>query len=166
MCATSSVVTGEGQEALEDALNRRRPSQLLLPEPGEARDRLRQRDAWVHERLERVDELERPHANGSELADPVARSGQARGLEVEDDELRLLEQRIHAAVDQRDGGAGAGDPAVAFGDLFEERTGQAVGDRRGGEERSRRVHRRHGTALLEQVDQAIECVEGELHTFK
>ena len=130
------VVAGEGEEALEDAPRpeaRRRSSSSRSPVSRAIGSGSATRG--FDERLERVDELERPHAHGAELADPVARGREAGRLEVEDDELGLLEQRVGAAAGQGDGRAGADDPAVARGDLFEQRAGKPVGDRGGREER-------------------------------
>ena len=82
------------------------------------------------------------HAHRADLADPVARGREPGRLEVEDDELGLLEQRVAGLARERDGRAAADDAAVAGGDLVEQRAGEAVGDRRRREERPRRLDRR------------------------
>ena len=159
-------VAGEGEELPHDGRGRRRRAQLLLPQAGEPRDRLGQRHAGIDERLERVDELEAAHADGAELADPVARGRETGRLQVEDDELRLLEQGVGLLPGQRDAAAETGDPAVARSQLAEQRAGEPFGDRRRGEERPRRLDRRQRAAFLERVDQAVERVERKLHPSK
>jgi hypothetical protein len=131
-------VPDEGEKAAENGGDRRRAAELLLSEAGETRYGFRKRDSGVHERLKGVDGLERPDANGPELADAAVGSGEARGLEVEDDELGLLEQRV-VPSGQGDDGAGADDSAVAGSDVGQEGTGQSVGDGGDGKERTRRL---------------------------
>ena len=69
-------------------------TQLLLAQPGQPRDRIREGNARVDERLEGVDYLELADAHSAHFADAVARGRKPRRLEVEDDELRVLERRI------------------------------------------------------------------------
>ena len=134
-------VAGEVEEAIDHARDGRRLPQLRLAQAGEAGDRRRERDSRVDEGLEGVDGLERAHANGADLADAVARGREPGRLEVEDDELGLVQQRVGSRSGERDGGAGAGDPAVAGGEVGQERAGEAVRDRGRGEERAGRLGR-------------------------
>ena len=157
------LVAGECKEAAKDAGERRRASQLLLSEPGDTRNVLGQLHAGIDERLERVDGLERPHANRPELADPVARRRETGCLEVEDDELGVLQQGVGAHAGQRHRGTCADDATVAEGDLGEERAREPVRDRRGRKESARGVDGRHGAALFEQIHQPIERIKRELH---
>ena len=86
-------------------------------------------DPRIDERLEGADRLERSNAHRSELADLVPGGREPGCLQVEDDELGLLEQRVSAFPRQGDGCAGADDSAVAGGDLIQQRTGEPLRDR-------------------------------------
>ncbi len=55
-------------------------------------------------------------------------------------------------------------PAVAGGHLGQQRAGESLGDRGCREQRAGRLDRRQRAALLQRIHQAIECVEGELHS--
>ena len=110
-----------------------------------------------------VDELERPDANGSELADPIACSRETSRLEVEDDELGLFQQRVDAAFREGDSAAGADESTVARGEVCQERRGEAVGDRGGGKERTGRLDGRERPALLQGVHQPVERTQCKLH---
>jgi hypothetical protein len=111
------VVSREGEEAFDDGRDWRRPAQILLAQPGQARDGLRECHAGVHERLEGVDDLESADAHRSELADPVALGREPRGLEVEDDEVGFDQERVGPSARERDGCPLAHEPAVARGDV-------------------------------------------------
>ena len=156
-------LAGEGEELPHDGRGRRRGAQLLLPQAGEPRDRLGQRHARIDERLERIDELETANTNSAELADPVARGRETGRLQVEDHELRLVEQGVGLLPGERDAAAETRDPAVPRRQLPEQRAGEPFGDRRRREERPRGLDRRQRAAFLERVDQAVERVERELH---
>src|SRR6185503_19370847 len=77
-------VPREAQKPAYDGSARRRAHQLLAAQAGQPSDRLRQRDPRVHERLERVDELEPAHTHGAQLADAIACRREAGRLQVED----------------------------------------------------------------------------------
>ncbi len=156
-------IARERQEAAEHGGDRRRLAQLLVAEPGEAGDGVRQRNSWIDERLERLDRLQRLHANRAELADTVACCGKPGRLEVEDDELGLFEQRVGLRPGQRNRRPSADEPAVACGDLGQERTREAVGDRGGCKEGTGGVRRRQRPALLERFHQPIERIQRQLH---
>ncbi len=156
-------IARERQEAAEHGGDRRRPAQLLVAQPGEAGDGVRQRNSRVDERLERLDRLQRLHANRADLANAVACCGKPGRLEVEHDELRLLEQRVGLRPGQRDRCPRADDPAVVCGDLGQERTREAVGDRGGCKEGPGGVRRRQRPALLERFHQPIERIQRQLH---
>ena len=157
------VVAGEVEEAAQDGRDRGRVPQLLLAQAGEAGDRLGQWRPWVDERLERVDQLQRPHAHRPQLADQAARGREPGGLEVEDDELGVLQQRVRPALGERDGGAVAHEPAVAGGGLEEQRTGETGRDRGRREQAPRGLDGRQRATLLERVHQPVERVERKLH---
>ena len=158
------IVAREVEEAAENGGDRGRVPKLLLAQPRQPRDRLGERDPRIDERLVRVDQLQRPHADCAELADLVACCGQPGRLEVEDDELGVLQQRIGPAFGQRDRGAVADEPAVAGCRIAEQRAGEAVRDRRGGKERASRLNGRERATLLERVHEPVERVERELHS--
>ena len=121
------------------------------------------RDAGVRERLERVRELEPAHADGAELADPVARGREPGGLEVENDERSVLEQGIGAPARERDGGSRADDSAISGGEVGQERSGQPLGDRRRRKEGAGGLDGSQRPLLLERLHQPVERVECELH---
>ena len=158
------VVPGKGQEAAHDGPHRRRPPQLRVAQPRQPRDRVGQCDTRVDERLELGHELERLHANGSDLADPALRRRESGRLEVEDDEGRVLQQRVLGRTGKGHGRPRAGDPAVSGGHLLQQRARKPGGDRRRCEQRPRSVDRRERPLLLEQFDEPVESVERELHS--
>ena len=61
-------VTGEREEATKSDLGARGTTQVRLPNPGQCRDERRQGRARVDERLEGLDDLERPDPDGADLA--------------------------------------------------------------------------------------------------
>jgi hypothetical protein len=156
-------IAGKREEAAEHTGDRRCAPQLLLAETCQPCDGLGKRDLWVDEGLKRVDELECAHANGPDLADLATNGREARGFQIEDDELCFLQQRIGSGFGQGDGGAGEDDAAVTGRYVREQRTSEACGDRRRREEQPGRLDSRHRAVLLEQVHQAVERVECELH---
>ena len=160
------VVAREREETPDHRGSGRGVPQLLLAQAGQACDRIGERDSRIHERLEGLHRLERPHPDGPDLADAVVNGREPRRLQVEDDELGLLERRVGVAAGERDRGARADDAAVAGGHLLEQRAGEAVGDRGGGEERAGGLDRRERPTLLERVHQPVERVECELHRGK
>ena len=66
-------IAREGEEAIDDARHRRCTPELLLAQPGQAGYGLGKGYSRINERLKGVDELERPHTHGAELADPAPR---------------------------------------------------------------------------------------------
>jgi hypothetical protein len=60
------------------------------------------------------------HADSAELADPVPLGREPGGLEVEDHERGLLEQRVARLAGEGDRGAATDDPAVAGSDVDEQ----------------------------------------------
>ena len=158
------VIAGEGEEAPDDAADGGCSTQLLLAQAGEAGYVLGEGDPRIDERLEGADRLERANADGSELADLVPGGREPGRLQVEDDELGLLEQRVRAFPRQGDGCAGADDSVVAGADLFQEGAGKPLGDRRGREEQPCGLDGRQDPLLFERVHQPVESVERKLHT--
>src|SRR5262249_713110 len=65
-------VSGERQEARKHLRGRRRGPELALAEARQAGDDIGKLNLRIHKRLKRVDELERAHANGADLADLTA----------------------------------------------------------------------------------------------
>jgi hypothetical protein len=157
------VVAREGEEPRQHPPERRRPPELVGAQAREPLYRARQGDSRVHQRLEGVDELQPLHADRADLADPVALRGEARRLQVEDDERRLVEQRVARLAGEGDGRATADDAAVAGGDVREQRDREPLGDRARGEQRPGRFDRRERPRLLERLDQAVEGVQRQLH---
>ena len=70
-------VAGEREEAPDRELRPRRAAQLGVAQARQPRDRRRQRDARVDERLERLGDLERLDAHRADLAHPVARRAES-----------------------------------------------------------------------------------------
>jgi hypothetical protein len=142
-----------------------RAAQVGVAQTGEARDRRRQRDAGVDERLERLGDLERADADGADLAHAVARRREARRLEVEDDELGVLDEGLRRLpAGQADAPAEPGEPRVAVDDVGE----QGVRERRRGalerEEDARGLLRPdRAPPRVDELDEAVGGVEGELH---
>jgi hypothetical protein len=87
-------IAGKAEEAAKNAGDGSRALQLLFAQSCKAGYRLWERHPRIHERLKGVDELERPDPNRPELADLASRSREPGRLEVKDDELGLLEQRV------------------------------------------------------------------------
>ena len=87
-------IARKAEEAAKNAGDGSRALQLLLAQSCKAGHRFWERNPRIHKRLKGVDELERPHPNRPELADLASRSREPGGLEVKDDELGLLEQRV------------------------------------------------------------------------
>ncbi len=124
-------ITGEREEATNGELLTRRAPQLGVAQAGQPGDRRWQRDPGVDQRLERLGDLERPHANRADLAHAVARGREPGRLEVEDDELGVLDERVGLRAvrearrerratsggrhrrRRRRGGSGRGSPARA-----------------------------------------------------
>ena len=158
-------VAGESEEAADRQLGSRCRAELDVAQPGEARDRRRQRHAGADESLEGLGDLESPNARRADLADPVARGGQSRGLEVEDDERRVLDDDLFAAsVGEPDPRTEPGEPRVALDDVREQRVGER---RRRPLERKQRPSGVLGSdrspPRLDQLDEAVGGVERELH---
>ena len=158
-------VARELEEAPERELDARRPSQVLLPDPGERGDETGQRRARVDERLERVDDLERAHPHGADLADAAVLRGQPGRLEVEDDELRVLERHVRVRiVREADPRPEEGEPRVALDDVVEERAGERG---RGALEREQHasglVRPDRAVSRLHELDEPVGGIERELH---
>ena len=158
-------VARERQEPTHRELRTRRGAQLGVAKPRQPDDRGRKRDAGTDERLERLLELQRLDPDGADLAHPVARGREACGLEVEDDELGVLDERVRlGAVRERDSRAPPVEASVALDDVGEERVRECRGRALEREERARRFLRRdRAAARMDQLDEAIGCVERELH---
>ena len=156
-------VAGEGHEAADRDGGRRRSAQIRLADAGQGGDRRRQLGAGVDQRFERRRLLQGADADGSDLADSRAAAESCR-LEIEDHVVRLLEQRILLRPGDPDRRADPAQPRVAGDQVVEQRAGEALRDALQREELPGRVRRRHRrAALLEQLDQAVGGVEGQLH---
>ena len=86
-------IAGEREEAADGELRARGAAEMLLSDPGQCRDRRRQRDPRVDERLEDRTDLQRLDPLRADLDDPGAGGREPGRLEVEDDERGSLEQR-------------------------------------------------------------------------
>ena len=128
----------------------------------------RQRDARVDERLERVVELERANALRADLADPRGAGREPGRLEVDDDEVRVLEEDVRAGrVGEPDRCAAPGETGVTGDDVVEQRARERRGRAREREEHPGRLLRRHGAAAeLDQLDQPVGGVERQLHRLE
>ena len=120
----------EGEKAAHRELGPWRTAQRRGLDAGERGDGRGQRHAGVDERLERLAQLEALDALCADLADPRRARAQPGGLEVEDDERRLVElQAALPGVREPDEVAAApGEAGVTGDDVVEQRPR----DRRGG----------------------------------
>ena len=161
-------VAGELEEAPHRELHPRRSAERGLADPGERRDRRRERHARVDERLEGVLELERADPLRADLADPRAPGREARGLEVDDDEMRVLELHVLARWGgEADRGAPPGEARVARDDVVEERAGECRRRAREREEAPRRLRRvDRPTPRLDELHEPVGGVERELHVVE
>ena len=157
------VVAGEAEKAPDDAAHGGGSPQLLLAQTGQPGHRSGRGTRGLT----------------SDWKEPTASSARTRtapssqiwslggrepgGLQVEDDELGVLEQRVRALPRQGDGGAGGGDATVPGRDLFQQRTGEALRDRRGREEQPSGLDGRQDSLLFERVHKPVESVDCELH---
>ena len=98
-------------------------------------------DAGADEGLERLPELERSYADGADLADARRACREAGRLQVEDDELGLLEQRIVRRGDERDRRAVPREPPVPLDQVADERPREPVRCRAQREEMRRGLSR-------------------------
>ena len=93
-------VARELEQAPDRELGPRRAAKGGGLDPGQRDDRRWQRRARIDERLERVLEPEFANALRADLADPRVPRRKARRLEVEDDEVRVLEEDALAGGDE------------------------------------------------------------------
>ena len=115
-------VAGEREEAADGELRTRCAAQLGVAQAGQPGDRRRERDPGLDERLERLGDLERLDAHRADLAHAVARGREPGRLEVEDDELGVLDQRVGLrAVRETDASAEPREPGVTVDDVGEQR---------------------------------------------
>ncbi len=129
---------GKDDEAAEHGRDAGRVPQVALAQPGQTGNRLRERNARIDKGLEAVDQLERLDADRAQLADPAGLRREPGRLQVEDHELRLLQQRVRRAR-ERHGRPRAEDPAVAGAHLGHERGGEPRRDRARRKQDPRRV---------------------------
>ena len=159
------VLAGEGEEAADRRRRARRPAQVAVMDPRQARDHGRELDARVDERLERACREQCLDADGADLADPGAGRPQARRLEVDDDEARRLEgQPLAGRRGQADAVTTPGEADVAFDDVLEQAPGERHGRMREREERAGRLlGGNRPPALLNQLDEPVGRIERQLH---
>ena len=158
-------VAREREEAANGELLTRRAAQLGVAQAGQPGDRLRQRDSGVDQRLERLGDLERLHAHRADLAHAIARGREPGRLEVEDDELGVLDQRVRLrAVREAHASAEPRQARVTVDDVGEQGVGEA---RRRALEREqhacRLLRRDRAPARVDQLDEPVGGIEGELH---
>jgi hypothetical protein len=158
-------VSGERDEAADREVGTRRAAQRRGPDPGQRRDGRRQHDARVDERLECIAELERADALRADLADPRGARREPGRLEVDDDEVRVLEEDVRAGrVGEPDRGAAPREARVPGDDVVEERAGERRRRAREREEHAGCVLRRDGAAAgLDELDESVRSIERELH---
>ncbi len=96
LCATSAASPANARSCLTACSARGAPRRVARLDAGQRGDGGWQGDARVDERLECVLELERANALGADLADPRRAGREARRLEVDDDEVRVLEEDVRA----------------------------------------------------------------------
>ena len=101
----------------------------------------------------------------ADLADPRRARREPGRLEVDDDEVRVLEQDVRSRRRREtDGGAAPGEPRVAGDDVVEQRARERRRRAREREEHARRLLGRHGPAPgLDELDEPVGGIERELH---
>ena len=101
-------------------------AELLVGQAGEEADRAGERGLRRDERLVLAGELEVSDADGADLADARGRARKAGGLEVEDDELGLAEERVGRRR-ERDERSAPAEARVAVDERAEELSGESLG---------------------------------------
>ena len=158
-------VSGEREELPDGMVGPRSATERAGLDAGQRDDGGRQRDARVDERLERVLEREGADALGADLADPRRAGREAGRLEVDDDEVRVLEEDVRTRRGrQPDRCPPPGETGVTGDDVVEQGAREGRGRAREREEHPGRLLRRHGPAAeLDQLHQPVGGVERELH---
>ena len=154
-------VAREADEAAHCRRHRGRLRQIPRPDPGEVGDRCGKRHSRVHERLERVLELEAADALCADLADPRRSRREPGRLEVDNHEMRVLQQDVVAGgIREPDGRTAQRKPGVTRDDVVEERPGER---RRGVREREQRARRlvdgNRAAPGFDELDQPVRRIE-------
>ena len=153
----------EGHEAADSRGGGGRSPQVRLADAGQRGDLGGKLGARVDERLERAGLLETADPDGADLTDTRAAAEPGR-LEVEDDIVGVLQQRIDLGARKPDRRTDPAHPGIAGDEVVEERAREPLRDGAEGKERARRVRGRHRRpSLLEQLHEPVGGVEGELH---
>ena len=160
-------IPGELQKAAHRMLAAWRSTQRGGLDPSERSHGGGERDAGIDQRLEGLPELEAADALGADLADPRRSRTQTGRLEVEDDEGCLLERdaTLHGVRKAEQTAAAPGESHVPLDDIVEESPGDAgrsAGEREQGARRL--VCRQWAPLRLDQLDETIGGIEGQLHT--
>jgi hypothetical protein len=158
-------VAGESEKAKDGEFCAWRAAELPSRDPRQSRDRRREDDARVDERLERLVDRQCANADCPDLAHAIATRREPGRLEIEDDELGVLDRRLAASV------AGKADPRSEPGQsriTVDDVGQQAARERRRrtleSEEDARRVLRSdRAPPCVHQLDQPVCGIERELH---
>ena len=155
----------KGEEVPDRCGRPGRPAEVAVLEAGDPGDDRRDGNARVDQRLERSGGQQRLDPNRADLADGRLARPEARRLEVDDDEARRLERQVVARRRREpDARPAPGQPSVARDDVLEQASREAFGSARECEERSGRLLGGHRPApLLDELDEPVGGVEGELH---
>ncbi|MCZ7588821.1 MAG: hypothetical protein M5U27_08240 [Gaiella sp.] len=158
-------VAREGEQPPYRELRPRSAAERLGPDPRQRGDGSGKGDAGVDQGLERVGELERADPLRADLADPRRSRREPGRLEIDDDEVRVLEQEVRARRrGQPDRGATPRESRVARDDVVEERPREGRRGAREREEGARRLVGGHRPApRLDELDEPVGGVEGQLH---
>ena len=158
-------VSGEREQLPDGMVRPRSATEGPGLDAGQRGDGGRQRDARVDERLECIFERKGANALGADLADPRRAGREAGRLEIDDDEVRVLEEDVRTRRGrQPDRRPPPGETRVTGDDVVEQGARQGRGRARESEEHPGRLLRRHGAAAeLDQLDQPVGGVERELH---
>ena len=94
--------------------------------------------------------------------------GQPRRLEVEDDELRVLERHVRVRIGRRARPRPApGEARIALDHVVKQRAGEGGGGALEREQHAGGLVRRHrAVSRLDELDEPVGGVEGELHRFE
>jgi hypothetical protein len=159
-------VACEREEAAHDGGDRRRAPQLLVAQARQRRHGRLQPRPRVRERLEGRGRLQRHDPNGAELARPREARPEARRLEVEHHERRVLEQQpVAARRGERDQIAGPAQPRVGAHRVVEERAREPGRDRAAELEDGAcgLVGGDRPAPLLDELHQPVGGIQTELH---
>ena len=154
----------EVEEALDGQHGGRSAREVSVLDPRQRGDDRGKRNPGVDQRLERARVRQAFEPDRSDLADRCAAGPEAGRLQIDDDvPSRFERQLLRRVVRERDRRPPPRESRVAADNVVEEAVCQTRGREGEREQRAGRLFCRNGRApLLDQVDQPVGGVEGEL----